>query len=80
MIPRPGDVLIVDGQASVQFAGDRRLIFRVISVSTKPTYQGWAWINGYVLDGSGAAIDRREIFVRHEGLRHHGGPSMGSSR
>ena len=84
MIPRAGEVLLVDGQASVQFDGARRLVFRVISVSTRPTYHGWAWIQGYVLDESGAAIDRREIFVRHEGLRRYrpplGGPSVGSKR
>ncbi|MEV6299821.1 hypothetical protein AB0M02_10500 [Actinoplanes sp. NPDC051861] len=69
MIPRPGDVLIVDEQASVQFAGGRRLVFRVISVGRKPTYDGWAWIQGYVLDGTGSAVARRELFVRHDGLR-----------
>lgn len=68
-MPRPGDVLIVDGQASVQFAGGRRLLFRVISVSSGSTYSGWAWISGYVLDGEGAALHRREIFVRRDGLR-----------
>ncbi|GAA0478103.1 hypothetical protein Aca07nite_44960 [Actinoplanes capillaceus] len=69
MIPHPGDVLVVDGRASVQFADGRRLVFRVISVSPKPTYHGWAWLSGYVLDAAGDAIERREIFVREEGLR-----------
>jgi len=69
MIPHPGDVLVVDDRASVQFAGPRRLVFRVISVRQEATYQGWVWIAGYVLDGSGAAVGRREIFVRLEGLR-----------
>lgn len=69
VIPRPGEVLIVDRQASVQFADLRQLVFRVISVSRRPTYEGWAWIHGYVLDSSGAATERREIFVRCDGPR-----------
>jgi hypothetical protein len=71
MLPHPGDVLVVDHEASVQFSGRRQLVFRVISVSQKPTYQGWVWVCGYVLDDAGAAIGRREIFVRLEGLRYH---------
>ena len=72
MVPHPGDVLVVDHEASVQFSGRRQLRLRVISVCEKSTYQGWAWMNGYVLDDSGAAIERREIFVRLEGLRLFG--------
>jgi hypothetical protein len=46
--PSPGDLLIVDSRASVQFGGDRALTFRVVSVSGQPTYQGWIWLTGYV--------------------------------
>ncbi|GIF09807.1 hypothetical protein [Actinoplanes siamensis] len=70
MIPRPGDVVIVDGRASVQFADTRWLMFRVISVGGKPTYEGWIWIQGYSLNSAGEAIERREVFVQHAGLRH----------
>ncbi|GIF15278.1 hypothetical protein Ate01nite_53100 [Actinoplanes teichomyceticus] len=84
MIPRPGDVVIVDGNASVQFADTRRLLFRVISVGDRPTYEGWAWLQGYSLNSAGEAIERREIFVRHEGLRfctpRAGGPNVRSRR
>ncbi|MDG4773515.1 hypothetical protein [Solwaraspora sp. WMMD792] len=66
--PRPGDVLVVGGEASVQFAGERRLRFRVISVDPKPTYEGWLWVTGYVIDKSGDAAERREIFVQRQGL------------
>jgi len=59
-----GDLILVDGRASVQFAGRRRIIMRILSVSTKPTYHGWAWITGYVLDQRGDAVERREIFVQ----------------
>jgi hypothetical protein len=80
--PRPGDVLIVDKHASVQFAAGRGLVFRVISVSRQPTYVGWTWLTGYVLDEAGNAIERREIFVRTDGLRsvRPGGPRTGNSR
>jgi hypothetical protein len=71
MVPHPGDVLVVDHEASVQFSGQCRLLLRVISVSARPTYQGWGWVSGYLLDGSGVATGRREIFVRLEGLRRH---------
>ncbi|MEV6345026.1 hypothetical protein [Actinoplanes sp. NPDC051851] len=71
MIPRPGDVVIVDGKASVQFADTRRLLFRVISVGSKPTYEGWAWLQGYSLNSAGEAIERREIYVQHAGLRRY---------
>jgi len=68
-LPQPGDVLHVGGSASVQFQGDRALTFRVIRVDPRRTYDGWLWIDGYVLGPSGDAIERRVIFVRREGLR-----------
>ena len=69
MDPTPGDVLHVDAAASVQFSGTRSLIFRVIKVGDRPTYDGWVWLTGYVLDWAGNAVDRREIFVQRAGLR-----------
>ncbi|WJK41253.1 hypothetical protein O7608_02070 [Solwaraspora sp. WMMA2056] len=66
--PKPGDVLVVGREASVQFAGDRALRFRVISVDRKPTYEGWAWVTGYVIDRFGDAAERREMFVQRRGL------------
>jgi hypothetical protein len=66
--PTPGTELWIDREASVQFVG-QRFVFRVISVCPKPTYQGWAWVTGYVLDEQGNAVDKREIFVRLAGLR-----------
>ncbi|WP_433299348.1 hypothetical protein ACQP2F_45940 [Actinoplanes sp. CA-030573] len=68
-LPQPGDVLHVGGAASVQFQGDRALTFRVIRVDPRRTYDGWLWIDGYVLGPSGDAIERRVIFVRQDGLR-----------
>ncbi|WP_434739889.1 hypothetical protein [Micromonospora sp. SH-82] len=67
--PHPGDLLIVDERASVQFAGARALTFRVVSVSDRPTYHGWVWMTGYVIGRRGDATVKREIFVRLAGLR-----------
>ncbi len=67
-LPRPGDVLHVGGAASVQFQGDRALTFRVIRVDPRITYDGWLWLDGYVLGPSGDALERRVIFVKRDGL------------
>ncbi|MEQ4306235.1 hypothetical protein ABNF97_33450 [Plantactinospora sp. B6F1] len=69
LVPKPGDVLLLNGRASVQFAGDRALVLRVINVSKRPTYHGWCWLTGYALDRNGHATDRREVFVQIAGLR-----------
>ncbi|MEU7933642.1 hypothetical protein [Micromonospora echinofusca] len=66
--PSPGDLLAVDGRASVQFAGDRALTFRVVSVCDQPTYAGWIRLTGYVLNRRGEATDKREIYVQLAGL------------
>ncbi|GAA0451697.1 hypothetical protein Ade02nite_76720 [Paractinoplanes deccanensis] len=67
-LPRPGDVLFVGGAASVQFQGERALTLRVIRVDPRLTYDGWLWIDGYVLGPTGDAVERRVIFVRRDGL------------
>ncbi|MGC4804381.1 hypothetical protein [Micromonospora sp. DT233] len=33
------------------------------------TYDGWTWLDGYVLDRRGDAIARRSLFVMSAGLR-----------
>jgi hypothetical protein len=67
MLPRAGDVLHVTREASVQFADS--LLFRVIRVHDWPTYDGWVWLDGYELNASGDAVERRSIFVKISGLR-----------
>ncbi|MGS2618609.1 hypothetical protein ACVCAH_29370 [Micromonospora sp. LZ34] len=67
--PAPGDLLVVDGRASVQFAGSRALTLRVVSVADGPAYPGWVWLTGYVLDHRGDAIAKREVYVQLTGLR-----------
>ena len=77
MNPRPGDLLFVGAAASVQFSDGRGFAFRVIAVDDRVTYDGWIWLDGYQLDASGEAIDRRRIFVRLGGLRTTPGESPG---
>ncbi|MET0417358.1 MAG: hypothetical protein ABW022_15205 [Actinoplanes sp.] len=69
VLPQPGEVLHVGADASVQFQGSRALTFRVIRVDSRLTYDGWLWLEGYVLGPTGTALQRRRIFVRREGLR-----------
>ncbi|MCO8275336.1 hypothetical protein M1L60_32610 [Actinoplanes sp. TRM 88003] len=65
----PGEVLHIGGEASVQFAGARALTFRLIRVDPRSTYDGWLWLEGYVLGPTGVATQRRRIFVLREGIR-----------
>ncbi|MEU7610473.1 hypothetical protein [Micromonospora sp. NPDC049204] len=66
---KPGDLLLIGAACSVQFAGERALRLRLVSVDKRPTYHGWVWLTGYVLNGKGLAVDRREVFVRQAGVR-----------
>ncbi|SCE97466.1 hypothetical protein GA0070564_102379 [Micromonospora mirobrigensis] len=75
--PKPGDLLRIDGRASVQFAGDRTLNLRVVSVSDLPTYHGWLWVTGYVIDRRGRATTKREIYVQLAGLRPTADSNLG---
>jgi hypothetical protein len=47
-------------------------MFRVIRVHDWQTADGWAWLDGYQLDSSGDAVERRSIFVQLVGLRTPG--------
>ncbi|MET0424158.1 MAG: hypothetical protein ABW046_09800 [Actinoplanes sp.] len=69
VLPQPGEVVHVGPAASVQFSGSRALNFRVIRVDPRSTYDGWLWLEGYVLGPTGAALQRRRIFVRQDGLQ-----------
>jgi hypothetical protein len=48
------------------------MLFRVIRVHDWPTYDGWVWLDGYELNSSGDAVERRSIFVQSGGLRQVG--------
>ena len=65
---QPGEVVVIGASASVQFSGRHGFKFRVIHVDSRPTYDGWVWLDGYQLDGRGQATARRKIFVRRSGL------------
>jgi len=67
MLPKCGDVVRVGREASVQFTAP--ILFRVIRVLPRETYEGWVWLDGYELNASGDAVERREIFVQAAGLR-----------
>ncbi|WP_320069579.1 hypothetical protein [Micromonospora sp. RTGN7] len=66
---RPGAVVHIDGQASVQFGGERALRLRLVAVDDRPTYYGWVWLTGYVLGPGGDAVAKRELYVQLGGLR-----------
>lgn len=64
---RAGDLLHITRAASVQFV--RPIILRLIRVEVElTTFDGWVWLEGYQLDPTGKAVDRRKIFVRPTGL------------
>ncbi|GIJ77403.1 hypothetical protein SAMN05443287_112148 [Micromonospora phaseoli] len=63
----PG-VYLLTRDASPQFA--KPITVRVIRERTdRHTYDGWTWIEAYQLDARGDATDRRELFVRPDGMR-----------
>lgn len=56
----------------MQFSAESAITMRVIYVNERPTYHGWCWLDGYQLDASGDAVERREIFVQTAGLARVG--------
>jgi hypothetical protein len=64
----PGRTVLVGADCGVQFAGGRHLILRVIDVTASKSWDGMAWISGYVLDHKGEAVDKRELYVITDGL------------
>lgn len=65
----PGQLIFIGEPASVQFQGARALRMRVIRVDEQQTYEGWLWLDGYVINARGDAVERRTVFVRQAGLR-----------
>ncbi|MEU7753089.1 hypothetical protein [Micromonospora sp. NPDC049171] len=64
---RGGDLVRLTTTASVQFF--RPITVRVIRELAHITYDGWLWLDGYELDAKGAAVARRELYVRREGVQ-----------
>lgn len=67
-LPVVGEVIGIGAAASVQFRGSRKLVLRVVAVDARPSYHGWCWLAGYVLDHEGMAVEKREIFAQVAGL------------
>jgi hypothetical protein len=64
-MPEVGDVLHLDGAASVQFAGARAITAEVLRVLCRPTFDGWLWLEVRVLHPPVAAGEvRREVFIQ----------------
>lgn len=70
MLPRSGEVILLTAAASVQFAGARQMMFRVIRAHDWTATTGWVWLDGYQLDTTGNAVERRTVFVQIAGIRH----------
>lgn len=66
-LPRAGDVLLLNRDASAQFANP--ITVRVVRVHDWSTYEGWCWLDCYQLDRAGNAVARRSLFVLIAGLR-----------
>ncbi len=62
----------------MQFA--KPILFRVIRVLDRPTYDGWIWLEGYQIDNRGDAVERRSIFVMKAGLRTAPPSAVGKPR
>jgi hypothetical protein len=67
--PQTGDVILIGPTAGAQFAGGRHLIMRVSKITASKSWDGMAWIDGYVLNPQGVATERREVYVQVNGLR-----------
>lgn len=63
---KSGDTLLIGSDASPQFGIP--IQFRLIRVLDRPTYHGWAWVDGYELNRRGDAFARRELFVQPAGV------------
>lgn len=69
-MPDPGDLVLLDGRASVQFAGDRALRLRVSSICDRPMCGGWVCLTGYAINPAAEeALARREVFAQIAGLQ-----------
>ncbi|MEW2476455.1 hypothetical protein AB0875_21955 [Micromonospora gifhornensis] len=63
----PGAYLLTRA-ASPQFS--QPIVVRVIrELVERQPYDGWAWVDCYVLDRHGDATEKRQLFVRPDGMR-----------
>ena len=66
-LPASGDVVVIGPKASVQFK--EQFLFGGIRILPWETFDGWCWLDGYVLDRAGDAVERRRLFLQILGLR-----------
>jgi hypothetical protein len=63
-----GHTVHIGADCGVQFASGRDLTLRVTVTEDSKSWDGIAWITGYVLNHAGQAIERREVYVIVAGL------------
>ncbi|WP_326560032.1 hypothetical protein [Micromonospora sp. NBC_01796] len=65
--PKPGDALLISGEANPDFDGDGQIFLRVIRAEA--TQPGRLWLYGYEINSRGTASRKRQVHVRRDGLR-----------
>jgi hypothetical protein len=65
---KPGTVVRVGRAANFRYLA-RSVRIRLVRVEREPTSEELVWIDGYVLDETDEAIERRQLIVRLAGLR-----------
>ncbi|WP_213456764.1 hypothetical protein [Rhizomonospora bruguierae] len=67
-MPRPGDVVVIGRAANYQYEGRRSIRLKITGIEEEPIAPGLAWLRGYQLGPTGAAIAKRTVLVRLGGL------------
>jgi hypothetical protein len=66
---RPGDLLHLDGFASVQFAGVRAITAEVVRVLCRPLFDDWLWLEVVVRHPPVPEAEaHREVFVQRRAV------------
>lgn len=74
-MPKAGTLLMIDRDASIQFAACP-FVARMMKPQDWPaTWDGWVWLNVYQLDSSGDALEQRSIYVNLAGMKPYVPPT-----
>lgn len=66
---RAGQIVHIGPACSPQFADNRHIRLRVIGWEHSwSTPDGWIHLSGYQLDDQGRPVEKRTVFVQHDGL------------
>lgn len=68
MLPRSGDVVRLGRNASPQFQREPLLMRMVRVLDWTTNDETWVWLDGYQLDASGDATERRQVYVSIAGI------------